>query len=150
MNKKKVLALASGGGHWKQLMLLREAFKDNNVLYVTTISGLPEESGLENYRIITDSNKDEKGRIFITFWQLFVLIAKFRPHVIISTGAAPGVLAILVGRLFFAKTIWVDSIANAEQLSLGGRLSRKLSHNVLTQWPHLADNKTVQYKGSVF
>jgi len=37
--------------------------------------------------------------------------------VIVSTGAAPGYFAIVLGRLFGARTIWIDSMANIENLS---------------------------------
>jgi UDP-N-acetylglucosamine:LPS N-acetylglucosamine transferase len=150
MRQKKVLAVASGGGHWKQLMLLREAFSNCNVKYVTTIAGLPEDSGLSNYKLVADSNKDKKLTVLLTLFQIFIVVARFRPDVVITTGAAPGLLAIIVSRLFFAKTIWVDSIANGEKLSLGGKVSSKLAHQALTQWSHLANNKNVLYKGSVF
>jgi len=146
----KVLAVASGGGHWKQLMLIKEAFQDRKVKYVTTILGLPEQENINDYKIIKDSNKSDKFAVIYSFFQMFFIIIKYRPDVIISTGAAPGVLAILLGRIFFVKTIWLDSIANAENLSLGGRISRRIANTVLTQWEHLADGKKVFYRGAVF
>ena len=84
-----------------------------------------------------------------SFVQLLFIFLKFRPDVIITTGAAPGLLAILLGKLFFKKTIWIDSIANAENLSLCGKLSKGLANITLTQWESLATDK-VNFKGSVF
>lgn len=150
MKNKKILAVASGGGHWKQLMLLKEAFNGGDVKYITTVSGLPEESGLINFAIVSDSNKGEKRLVIKTFLQLFWQILKFRPDVVITTGAAPGLLALSIGRMFFAQTIWVDSFANAEQLSLAGNMSKKVAHITITQWEHLSEQSEVQYKGSVF
>ncbi|WP_158967162.1 hypothetical protein [Paraglaciecola sp. L3A3] len=150
MKSKKILAVASGGGHWKQLMLLEPAFTGHNVRFVTTIEGLAEESGISNYILVKDSNQNEKLALLYSLLQMFITVIKFRPNVVITTGAAPGVLAIFAGRFVGAKTIWVDSIANSEELSLGGKISRKISHAVLTQWEHLANEAPVQYKGSVF
>jgi UDP-N-acetylglucosamine:LPS N-acetylglucosamine transferase len=150
MKSKKVLAVASGGGHWKQLMLLEPVFSDHDVKFVTTIEGLAAEAGITNYVVVKDSNQNEKLALLHSLFQIFFIVVKFRPNVIITTGAAPGVLAILVGRLIGAKTIWVDSIANSEELSLGGKISRKISNIVLTQWEHLASEDSIQYKGSVF
>lgn len=146
---KKVLAIASGGGHWKQLMLLKPAFETENVKYVTTLQGLPEQNNISNFFIVKDSNKTEKVMLLVTFFQLLWIFIKFRPQVIITTGAAPGLFGLLIGKLFFRKTIWIDSIANAEELSLSGKLSQKFADIVLTQWQHLA-TQTVIYKGSVF
>ena len=146
---KKVLVIASGGGHWKQMMLLRPAFISQNVKYVTTIEGLPEQNKIDNYSIVSDSNKNEKLKTIYSFLQLFNVFVRFWPDVVITTGAAPGLLGLVLGKLFLKKTIWIDSIANAEQLSLSGKISRKFADVVLTQWESLADDK-VLYKGSVF
>lgn len=40
-----VLMVASAGGHWQQLMLLREAFDGRDVHYATTLRGLAPQSG---------------------------------------------------------------------------------------------------------
>jgi len=147
---KKILAVASGGGHWKQLMLLSPSFEGEQKKFVTTISGLPEEDGISDFEIVCDSNKDTKLALIKTFLQLFLIILKYQPNVIITTGAAPGLFSILIGRLFFKKTIWVDSIANAEELSLCGKVSRYLAHRVFTQWEHLASDPKVEFRGSLF
>lgn len=146
---KKVLAVASGGGHWRQLMLLKPAFEQFNVKYITTINGLPEQDNIKNYYIVKDSNKNEKLAAIYSFIQLFYIFCKFRPDVIVTTGAAPGLLMIILGKIFFRKTIWIDSIANAEELSLCGKLSKSISNITLTQWTSLVKGK-VQFKGSVF
>jgi len=148
--KNKTIAVASGGGHWKQLMLLTENLNKNDITFITTIDGLPQSNNIKNFYIVKDSNFDEKLAVIFSFFQLLKIFILIRPKIVISTGAAPGVLSILLGRLSGAKTIWVDSIANAEKLSMGGRLSLKIASVVLTQWEHLADGKKVIYKGSVF
>lgn len=146
---KKLMAIASAGGHWKQLMLISPAFEGGDVFYVTTLDGLPQESKLSKFKIIKDSNKGEPLNILVTAFQVCSCFLKFNPDVVISTGAAPGVLGLVIARLCGKKTIWVDSIANANNLSLGGRLSRMFAHTVLTQWPGLVDRKA-KHLGSVF
>jgi hypothetical protein len=44
--------------------------------------------------------------------------------------------------------VWIDSVANVEELSLSGRLASERVDLCLTQWPHLAAG-LVYYKGSV-
>jgi UDP-N-acetylglucosamine:LPS N-acetylglucosamine transferase len=82
-------------------------------------------------------------------FEMFLRVVKIRPDVVISTGAAPGLFGIIFGRLVGARTIWVESIANAEMLSLSGRIALKFSHIVLTQWPHLAHADGPQHQGSI-
>ena len=57
---------------------------------------------------------------------------------VVSTGAAPGLIALPIAKLFGARTVWIDSLANCERLSLSGRIARHFSDLWLTQWPHLA------------
>jgi UDP-N-acetylglucosamine:LPS N-acetylglucosamine transferase len=148
----KVLAVASGGGHWKELMLLKDGFdfKDvSQVKYVTTISGLPEEEKIKDFDIIQDSNKTRKAALLISFFQMLSVYLKYRPDVVISTGAAAGIIAVFIGKVFRARTIWIDSIANGDKLSLSGEIAKWTADTVLTQWVHIADGKKVKFHGSV-
>ena len=72
-----------------------------------------------------------------------------RPNIVISTGAAHGYLAIRFAKIVGAKTMFIDSIANAEQLSLSGELAVSHADVMLTQWPELSDGSAIQYYGSV-
>jgi hypothetical protein len=69
--------------------------------------------------------------------------------VIITTGAAPGYFALRVGKLFGARTIWIDSMANAETLSKSGQEVGKYADLWLTQWEHLARPQGPHYLGAV-
>ncbi len=147
--KNKILAIASEGGHWVQLMRLSPALQDGEVVYVTTNPGYEKQVNGSKFYHVVDANRWEKIKLIKMGIQVFHIINKERPSVIISTGAAPGLFAIFIGRVFSAKTLWLDSIANAERLSMSGRLARPFAHLLLTQWQHLADNKSIFYKGNV-
>lgn len=147
--KKTILAISSSGGHWEQMMLLRDAFSGHEVVYANTLSGLAERNGIESAYLVDDCNRDTPLRNLKTAWQILRIIWKHRPDVIISTGAAPGIIAIAIGRLFRAKTIWIDSIANSEKLSMSGKIAGYVAHLQLTQWEHLARENGPRYAGSV-
>ena len=165
--RPRVLALSSGGGHWVQLLRLRPAFKDCDITYATVSKGYesevvgdpeqsrrvsdPEQSRREGakFRTIIDSNLDEKPRLLVTFINVFWTIIRIWPDTIISTGAAPGFFAIFIGKLLGKKTIWVDSIANAEELSMSGQKAGKYVTHWLTQWEHLAKPDGPHYFGNV-
>ncbi len=147
--KTRILAVASGGGHWEQLMLLRDSFSGCNVQFATTLPGLLEREAIRGGYILQDCNQYNIVGLFQCLIQSIILIAKTRPDVVISTGAAPGLICLLLGRVVFAKTIWVDSVANAERLSLSGRIAQRFSHVCLTQWRHLARPGGPHYAGAV-
>jgi UDP-N-acetylglucosamine:LPS N-acetylglucosamine transferase len=148
--KKKVLAVASGGGHWVQLSRLAPAFRDHDVTFVTTLPGV--EAPLKGYdvAIVRDASRSAKFDLIVLIYQMIRLIVKNRPDVVITTGAAPGVIALRIAKLFGAKTIWLDSIANVEEVSMSGRLAKTSADLWLTQWAHLVDkNPGLQFKGAV-
>jgi hypothetical protein len=80
---------------------------------------------------------------------VLLLLLRVRPDVVISTGAAPGYFALRLGRILGARTVWVDSVANAEELSMSGRMAGKYADLWLTQWEHLAEKGGPMFKGSV-
>lgn len=146
----RIFAVSSGGGHWEQLMLLRGAFDSHDVVYGNTISGLAEKAGVSPSVVISDCNRDDPMSILRCVGDLLGALKANRPDIIVTTGAAPGVLALALGRARGAKTIWIDSVANSERLSLSGRMARRIADVHLTQWEHLADERRgTLYLGSV-
>lgn len=146
---KKVLALSSGGGHWVQLLRLRPAFQDCEVVFATVDPGYEGDVGGAPFRLIHDGNRSEKIALLRSAWSILRLLLAERPDVVISTGAAPGFFALRFARLLGMRTIWVDSVANAEELSMSGRKAGTCADLWLTQWPHLAANGGPKHFGSV-
>lgn len=144
-----VLAVSSGGGHWEQLMLLRGGFDQFDVTYAVTKPGLAEREGL-SAEIIPDFNARQPFKTLVGAFKIAFLVVKRRPQVVITTGAAPGVTALAVGKMIGARTIWIDSIANAQRMSLSGRIARPLADLWLTQWEHLAGPRGPHFAGAVF
>jgi UDP-N-acetylglucosamine:LPS N-acetylglucosamine transferase len=99
--------------------------------------------------VVADANRDVPLKLVWCALQVLGRVVRMRPDVIISTGAAPGLFAILFGRLVGARTIWIDSIANAERLSLSGQIACKVAHVTLTQWPHLEGPEGPRYEGAI-
>jgi UDP-N-acetylglucosamine:LPS N-acetylglucosamine transferase len=152
------MATASAGGHWVQLMRLRPSWSGLDVTYVTTDPGLetPLRQGaaktndvIQGFHCVVEANRWNKMRLVRQLLQLVRIILKTRPDVIITTGAAPGYFALRLGRLVGARTIWIDSIANADEMSLSGQRIRPHADLWLTQWDHLADPDGPRYLGSV-
>lgn len=144
----KILAVASKGGHWVQLMRMRPAFSGHEVTYLSTDDRYGEQIG-HSVLAVVDSNRQQKFRALWMLLQVSRHVVRLRPDVIITTGAAPGLAAVFVGRLSGARTVWIDSLANAEELSLCGRLARYLSTTCVTQWDHLEDGHRIRYWGAV-
>jgi len=150
MKNKKVLAIASPGGHWIQLnKICRPLEAQFDVVYVTPAAQYSSTQGDRKIISITDASADSKHKLIPLALQLLWIFAKERPSAIISTGAAPGAIAFLLAKILPIKTIWVDSIANTAELSRSGRMVKNHANLVMTQWQPLSDDKDVIYKGSI-
>lgn len=147
--KKRILAVASNGGHWVQLLRLVPAFQDHQVYYVATDPSCRSEIGPAPFFAVQDASRKSRLKLLRLAFQIAWIFLKCRPHLVISTGAAPGFFAIRLGRLLRARTVWVDSIANAEELSLSGRRAGPHADLWLTQWPHLARPEGPRFCGAV-
>lgn len=142
----RVLAVASKGGHWHQLAMITPAFSSASVIYATTMPGLSEASGLGTAAVLPDFNRSALSGMWICIARLIQIVARERPTIVITTGAAPGLIALIIGRLYGAKTVWIDSVANAEQLSMSGKVASYVAHSCLTQWAHLQTGR-IEYWG---
>lgn len=149
MGKRRILAIASGGGHWVQLMRLAPAFDGFDIAYVSRDPSSAADVAGRPYFTIGDASRHQKLAFARVVLQALWLLIRLRPTVIVTTGAAPGLVALALGKtLFRAKTVWIDSIANVETLSGSGRLAARFADIRLTQWPDLATDG-VEHWGAV-
>ncbi|WP_183558404.1 oligosaccharide biosynthesis protein Alg14 [Mucilaginibacter sp. SP1R1] len=144
----RILAIASIGGHWIQLLRLMPLFKDHEVTFISTKPNLKDMVKGHRFITIPDANRGKKINLCKCILSVTWHIVAVKPRVIISTGAAPGLIGILIGKLTGAKTIWIDSIANAEKLSMSGNIAVKIADRVYTQWEHLANSKVI-FSGNI-
>jgi UDP-N-acetylglucosamine:LPS N-acetylglucosamine transferase len=146
--RQRVLAVASSGGHWVQLCRLRPAFAGHDVAYLTTDPGHRAEVAHARFHTVNDANRWSKVALVRSALKILWVLLRERPNVVVSTGAAPGYIAIRLGKLLGARTVWIDSVANVDELSLSGRMASVRADLCLTQWPHLAEGR-VAYMGTV-
>lgn len=145
----KVLAIASGGGHWTQLLRLRPAFEGLDVAYCSVHAGYAQQvAGARYYRIL-DASRHDPMSFFIVVPQLARLLWRERPDVLVTTGSAPALVAISLSKLLRTRSLWVDSIANCDRLSSSGRLAMRLADQCVSQWPEVARDNGIAYWGSV-
>jgi UDP-N-acetylglucosamine:LPS N-acetylglucosamine transferase len=145
---KRILAIASGGGHFVQLLRLRAAWEGHRVTYATVHAASAVDVAPAPLLTFRDVSRADWWRLPLTLLDVAIILLKVRPHVIITTGALPPLLALALVRPFGVRTLWVDSIANSEILSGSGRHAGKVASQVITQWPALAQGE-VDHWGSV-
>ena len=144
------MVATSAGGHWVQMRRLLPAFEGLEVVYAGVGTALDADlRPARYYRIRNVSRRDPLG-FAVIFWQLARVMRRERPDVVVTTGAAPGLMALLVGKLVAgSRTVWIDSIASVETMSLSGRLARHVADAWLVQWEHLARPDGPEFWGAV-
>ena len=147
--RKKILAVASGGGHWVQLLRLRPAFDGHDVTYVTVNRSYRNDVASAPFRVVRDATRWNRFGLIQLGLQLAWIMLRERPDVVVSTGAAPGYFALRLGKWLGARTVWLDSMANVEKLSMSGEKVGKWVDLWLTQWSHLARPDGPRYAGAV-
>ena len=131
-----------------QLLRLRPAFDAHYVEYVSTNAGYQNDVQAP-FHVVTDANMWQKIRLIRMFMEVAWVVVSRNPDVIVTTGAAPGFAAIMFGRMIGARTVWIDSIANSEDLSNSGKQARRWATAWVTQWHHLSQDDGPEYWGSV-
>lgn len=147
--RRRVLAVASGGGHWVQLMRLRPAFEGYDIEFASVADAYANEVQGYLFHRLPDATRWDRWALVKLLGKVIWVVLRRRPDVVITTGAAPGLLALAAGKLIGARTVWIDSIANVEEMSLSGRQARRLADLWLTQWEHLACPDGPTYEGAV-
>ena len=99
--------------------------------------------------MVPDGNRDTKLALLWMALKVLVIVLIVRPNVIVSTGAAPGYFACRFGKLVGAKSLFIDSVANAEDMSLSAKLVTSHANRVFSQWPCVAEKFGVECHGSV-
>ncbi len=149
--RKRVFAVASQGGHWVQLMRIVPAFGNRyEMMFCSTKPDYANVVGNDRFVVIKDYTRHSAWRILSVFSTAFKAMRRFRPDVILTTGSGPAIAVILAGKLLGVKSIWIDSVANAEHMSLSGRIARHVATRVYSQWPNVAKNSGVRFAGNIF
>lgn len=146
----KLVAIASGGGHWIQLMRLSQFTDRFDTTYISTIDKLDEVFDLKEYFKISDCNRNQHLKVILCTIQLLRILCRLKPRVLITTGALPGLISLIICKyLFGSKVIWLDSIANGYELSMSGKIAKKYADLCLSQWEDISRAEKIKFLGAV-
>jgi hypothetical protein len=146
---RKLLLGASGGGHWIELRRLQPAFEGFQNVYVSTLPGYASVVSGHRYHSVPDASRFSVWGFAGIFIRAIWILLRERPHAIVTTGSAPMLPFILLGRLFGAKTLWIDSVANSEHISTSGKIAKVIAHRCVSQWPDVAAMEDLDYWGRI-
>ncbi len=154
MKQIKICFVASSGGHWEELMCLREIAEAHESFFVTEQGGQAQETKLQNVYTTPQINRHEKGFIG-HFVKLFAFANKVlrqeKPDVVITTGALIAYPFCLLAKLRGKKVVYIESFARVNNRSLTGRLVYPLADLFLVQWKSMLKcYRKAKYVGGIF
>lgn len=141
---KRILFIASTGGHLNELLQLKVLFKEYNSYLITekdiSTQGL-QIDGIKKIRYLTYGTRSKilvYPFIFIynCFKSLFYYF-KIKPKVIITTGTHTAVPMCYIGKLFGSKIIFIETFANRNTKTLSGRMVYPISDLFIVQWKEM-------------
>ena len=65
---------------------------------------------------------------------VIILFIKIRPKVIVTTGTHTAVPMCYIGKLFFRKIVYIETIANSKTKTLSGKLVYPIADTFIVQW----------------
>lgn len=132
----KICIVSSCGGHLAEIRALAQAYGTLPHIYVLNdwIELPAELIGRTNF--IKHSERDPW--FLWNLWELFRILRRERPDILLSSGAGPIVPAAIVGRFFFGcRVIYIETMTRMRVPSLTGRIMYRLAHRFVYQWPDL-------------
>jgi len=132
-----------------QLNRIRPALEGCELVFVTVKEAYRADVEGCRFHAVTDATRWSKLGLVKLALQMLVIVVRERPDVVVSTGAAPGFFGVVIGKLLGARTIWLDTIALVEHLSMCGQMVGPFADLWLTQWPENASDDGARYMGAV-
>lgn len=137
---KKVLFVSSCGGHLTELLKLSPMFDDYNFKIITekTSSTLwLKDKYKDKVNFLVYGTKDHiltyPFKLLYNVIKGLILIIKFRPSYIVTTGAHTGGIITIIGKLFKSKIIYIETFANRNSKTITGKLVYKYADLFIVQ-----------------
>lgn len=135
---EKICFACSSGGHLTHLYMIKPYWEKKSRIWVT-FNKEDARSTLKNEKVVHcyfPTNRSIKALIINTIiaWKT---IKKERPAVIISSGAAIAVPFFYIGKLFGAKTVYLEVFDRIDKPTITGRLVYPVTDKFIVQWEQM-------------
>ncbi len=146
---KKVLFIASTGGHLTELLMLKDMFNkyDYHIVTEKTKDNLILKNKYNKHIsfLIPGTYTNKSAKIIYPFKLLLntikslIIYIKINPKYIISTGAHTAGPMCLIGHLLGSKIIFIETFANTNTKSKTGNIVYKFADLFIVQWESMLD-----------
>lgn len=137
---KKILMVASSGGHLEEALALKPLKEKYQTVLVTEKTDYKVNYWQDTMYLMPQVNRKEfKSLImyFLSFFKMLWIILKERPDVILSTGAMIAFPALVLGKILRKKIIFIECMFNVDAPTLTGKLTYKFADLFIVQWEEM-------------
>ena len=142
--KRKVLFIASTGGHLNELMQLKTLFKKYDYHIVTENTkvdkSLKKKYGNKMSFLIYGTKKYPVSYIFKFIANCFISLYyffKYQPEVVVTTGTHTAVPMCYIAKIFGSKVIFIETFANRTSGTVAGKLVYPIADTFVVQWEEM-------------
>lgn len=143
---KKVLFIASAGGHLNELMQLEPMFQNYDFYLITekikSNMSLKKKYG-KKVSFLVFGSKDHMLTYPFKFLynciKTVFLFIKIRPKVVVTTGTHTAVPMCYLAKLFGRKVIFIETFANSTTKTLSGKLVYPIADLFIVQWESMLE-----------
>ena len=140
---KKICFIASTGGHFEQLMMLKPLMDKYDSFIVTEKTGYSVIKDDRKVYYLNQVNRHEKTFIFkmiANAFKSFKIFFKERPDVVISTGALSTIPMCIFAKILKKNIIFIESFAKVTSPTLTGKLVYKFADQFYVQWEQMKEH----------
>lgn len=150
---KKICLVSSTGGHFAQLNQIIPIIEKFDYFIVTEKSEMSNNEKNKSYYLKQQERKNILFFFYIAYNTIIslLILARERPSLILTTGAGAVIPLCILGKLFGAKLIFIESFAKVKTPTITGRILYRLSNRFYVQWEELLEvyPKAI-YKGALY
>lgn len=151
---KKVCFIASTGGHFEQLMMLKPLMDKYKSFIVTEKTNYSAIKDNKNIYYLKQVNRHEKVFLIKMLQNFLITIGIFfkeKPDFVISTGALATIPMCIIAKLFRKKIVFIESFAKVNSPTLTGKLIYKFADQFYVQWEEMLKiYPNAIYKGGIY
>lgn len=151
--KIKICFAASSGGHYEQIMMLKQLMERYDSFILTERTKYDVSANNKTY-YLKQVNRKEWNWMFATLYNIFksiVIYVKEKPDAIICTGALAMIPMCLVCKVFKKKLIFIESFAKVTSPTKTGKFLYKYADEFYVQWKSMIEvYPNAKYMGGIY
>ena len=144
--QKKVLFIASTGGHFNELMQLKPLFEKYDYHIITEKDAMTKGFKEIYKNKISYMLYGTRAHMFKYIFQFIIncfisvfLYIKIRPKYVVTTGTHTAGPICVLGKIFGSKIIYIETFANRHTKTATGKIIYKFADLFIVQWEEMLE-----------